>query len=58
MLPFFFIFNALLASRDPSEARIVEEFLQGQGVQDEMKIKILDIIKGMGKFVDAVDCLL
>lgn len=34
--------------RDPSEARIVEEFLQGQGVQDEMKIKILDIIKGMG----------
>ncbi|KAF3649471.1 putative cytochrome 86B1-like [Capsicum annuum] len=33
---------------DPSEARIVEEFLQGQGVQDEMKIKILDIIKGMG----------
>ncbi|PHU25231.1 hypothetical protein BC332_03563 [Capsicum chinense] len=34
--------------RDPSEARIVEEFLQGQGVQDEMKIKILEIIKGMG----------
>ncbi|PHT54639.1 hypothetical protein CQW23_03125 [Capsicum baccatum] len=34
--------------RDPSEARIVEEFLQDQGVQDEMKIKILDIIKGMG----------
>ncbi|XP_060193922.1 uncharacterized protein LOC132623207 [Lycium barbarum] len=34
--------------RDPSEARIVEEFLQGQGIEEEMKIKILDIIKGMG----------
>ncbi|KAK4348221.1 hypothetical protein RND71_034560 [Anisodus tanguticus] len=31
--------------------------LIGQGVQEGMKIKILNIIKGMGKFVDVVDCL-
>ncbi|MCD7446249.1 hypothetical protein HAX54_048447 [Datura stramonium] len=35
-------------SWDPSEARIVEEFLQGQGIEEGMKKKILDIIKGMG----------
>ncbi|XP_004231496.2 uncharacterized protein [Solanum lycopersicum] len=34
--------------RDPSEAKIVEEFLQGQGIEEGMKIKILNIIKGMG----------
>ncbi|XP_019250641.1 PREDICTED: uncharacterized protein LOC109229584 isoform X2 [Nicotiana attenuata] len=39
---------ALLHDIDPSEARIVEEFLQGQGIEEGMKIKILNIIKGMG----------
>ncbi|XP_075100280.1 uncharacterized protein LOC107775181 isoform X2 [Nicotiana tabacum] len=39
---------ALLHDIDPSEERIVEEFLQGQGIEEGMKIKILNIIEGMG----------
>lgn len=35
-------------TRDPSDAMIVEEFLQGQCIEEGMKIKILNIIKGMG----------
>ncbi|KAL3502261.1 hypothetical protein ACH5RR_036710, partial [Cinchona calisaya] len=34
--------------RDPSEDKIVEEFLDGEGVNDNKKTKILNIIKRMG----------
>ncbi|XP_011080896.2 uncharacterized protein LOC105164046, partial [Sesamum indicum] len=34
--------------RDPSEGKIVEDFLVKQGVDDDIKTRILNIIKGMG----------
>ncbi|KAL5540651.1 hypothetical protein UlMin_042843 [Ulmus minor] len=34
--------------RDPSEERIVESFLEKEQIEEEKKIKILSIIKGMG----------
>ncbi|KAL5576195.1 hypothetical protein UlMin_017894 [Ulmus minor] len=34
--------------RDPSEERIVESFLEKERIEEEKKIKILSIIKGMG----------
>ncbi|XP_027099957.1 uncharacterized protein [Coffea arabica] len=34
--------------RDPSEEKIVEEFLEGEGVDDSKKMKILSIINRMG----------
>lgn len=34
--------------RDPSEEKIVEEFLNAEGVEESMKEKILGIINGMG----------
>ncbi|KAE9450783.1 hypothetical protein C3L33_17318, partial [Rhododendron williamsianum] len=34
--------------RDSSEGKIVEEFLEAEGVDESKKIKILSIIKGMG----------
>ncbi|GAV72246.1 HD domain-containing protein [Cephalotus follicularis] len=34
--------------RDPSEEKIVENFLEGEGVEESKKTKILMIIKGMG----------
>ncbi|KAG5620198.1 hypothetical protein H5410_005416 [Solanum commersonii] len=47
-LVFFRRLGFELETSDPSEAKIVEEFLQGQGIEEGMKIKILNIIKGMG----------
>lgn len=37
--------------RDSSEGKIVEEFLEAEGVDESKKIKILSIIKGMGEFL-------
>ncbi|XP_062090052.1 uncharacterized protein LOC133796517 [Humulus lupulus] len=34
--------------RDPSEEKIVENFLEAEGIEEEMKSTILGIIKGMG----------
>ncbi|KAK7404347.1 hypothetical protein VNO78_05167 [Psophocarpus tetragonolobus] len=34
--------------RDPSEDKIVENFLDQEGVEEDIKFKILKIIKGMG----------
>ncbi|XP_030492009.2 uncharacterized protein LOC115708004 [Cannabis sativa] len=34
--------------RDPSEEKIVEKFLEAEGMEEEKKNKILGIIKGMG----------
>ncbi|KAI6669459.1 hypothetical protein NL676_004344 [Syzygium grande] len=34
--------------RDPSEEKIVENFLEEQGVEESKKIKILRIVRGMG----------
>ncbi|VFQ59488.1 unnamed protein product [Cuscuta campestris] len=34
--------------RDPSEAKIVEEFLENEGIEDNTRTNILKIIKGMG----------
>jgi len=35
--------------RDPSEEKIVENFLEEQGEKESKKIKILKIVRGMGK---------
>ncbi|CAN1165018.1 Uncharacterized protein YpgQ [Linum perenne] len=35
--------------RDPSEEKIVEKFLEEEGIDEIKKVKILSIIKGMGK---------
>ncbi|KAJ6916713.1 hypothetical protein NC652_019202 [Populus alba x Populus x berolinensis] len=37
--------------RDPSEEKIVENFLEEEGVDEVKKMKILAIIKGMGAFL-------
>ncbi|XAR63983.1 hypothetical protein NMG60_11024160 [Bertholletia excelsa] len=37
--------------RDSSEEKLVEEFLESEGVEESKRIKILGIIKGMGEFV-------
>ncbi|CAH9096806.1 unnamed protein product [Cuscuta epithymum] len=37
-----------LVSRDPSEEKIVEEFLVHEEIEDSMRIDVLKIIKGMG----------
>uniref|UniRef100_A0A5B7A640 HD/PDEase domain-containing protein n=1 Tax=Davidia involucrata TaxID=16924 RepID=A0A5B7A640_DAVIN len=34
--------------RDPSEEKIVEEFLENEGIEENKRMKILSIIKGMG----------
>lgn len=34
--------------RDPSEANIVEEFLENEGIEDSIRTNVLKIIKGMG----------
>ncbi|XP_015902134.2 uncharacterized protein LOC107435099 [Ziziphus jujuba] len=34
--------------RDPSQERIVENFLEEEGIEEEKKMRILSIIKGMG----------
>jgi len=39
-----------LSSRDPSEEKIVENFLDQEGVEEDKKFKILKIIRGMGEF--------
>ncbi|PPD93486.1 hypothetical protein GOBAR_DD09582 [Gossypium barbadense] len=36
--------------RDPSEEKLVENFLEEEGIAESKKIKILSIIKGMGEF--------
>ncbi|CAN1325487.1 Uncharacterized protein YpgQ [Linum perenne] len=36
------------SSRDPSEEKIVEKFLEEEGIDEIKKVKILSIIKGMG----------
>lgn len=38
----------LLEFRDPSEAKLVENFLNEEGVEEAKKTKILKIISGMG----------
>lgn len=38
-----------LSFRDPSEEETVENFLTEEGVEENKKSKILEIIKGMGK---------
>ncbi|KAH0877736.1 hypothetical protein HID58_065130 [Brassica napus] len=35
-------------ARDPSEAKLVENFLDEEGVEETKKVKILNIINGMG----------
>ena len=42
--------------RDPSEERIVENFLDEEGIDEEKKIKILQIIKGMGELFYFILC--
>lgn len=37
--------------RDPSEEKIVEEFLETEGLEQGKQMKILNIIKRMGKFI-------
>lgn len=44
----FSLFNVVI-SRDPSEEKIVEDFLVKEGVDESIKTRILSIIKGMGK---------
>lgn len=41
--------------RDLSEEKIVENFLEEEGVEESKKAKILQIIKRMGKFCRVVD---
>lgn len=41
--------------RDPSEEKIVEKFLEEEGVEETKKTKILQIIKRMGKFCRVAD---
>ena len=38
-----------MTCRDPSEEKIVENFLKEVGIEESKKIKILSIIKAMGK---------
>lgn len=38
-----------MSYRDPSEEKIVENFLEEEGLEENKKSKILKIIKGMGK---------
>ncbi|KAK4389232.1 putative protein YpgQ [Sesamum angolense] len=51
---FIILCNILLPSwdykymRDPSEGKIVEDFLVKEGVDEDIKTRILNIIKGMG----------
>lgn len=40
-----------MSFRDPSEEKIVENFLEEEGVEENMKSKILKIVRGMGEFV-------
>lgn len=56
--PLFLFFNSVFQHRhlcfcfpcrDPSEEKIVENFLEEQGVEESKKIKILRIVRGMGK---------
>ena len=48
---FSFVFwETALSSRDPSEEKIVENFLDQEGVEEDKKFKILKIIRGMGEF--------
>ncbi|KAM6602437.1 hypothetical protein CsatA_022046 [Cannabis sativa] len=42
------LFFQMTVSRDPSEEKIVEKFLEAEGMEEEKKNKILGIIKGMG----------
>lgn len=37
-----------MSHRDPSEEKIVETFLVEEGIEEEKKLKILDIIKRIG----------
>jgi len=46
-----------LSFRDPSEEKIVENFLDEEGVQEDNKFKILKIIKGMGEFEENLNLL-
>jgi uncharacterized protein len=36
--------------RDPSEEKIVENFLEQECIEEHKKMKILQIVKGMGLF--------
>jgi len=47
---FVFFWETALSSRDPSEEKIVENFLDQEGVEEEKKLKILKIIREMGEF--------
>lgn len=38
-----------LQCRDPSEAKLVENFLEEEGVEEQLKTRILNIIKRMGQ---------
>lgn len=42
--------------RDPSEGKIVEDFLVKEGVDESITTKILSIIKGMGKQLLSTSC--
>lgn len=41
----------ILLCRDPSEEKIVENFLEEEGIEENKKQKILAIIKGMGWYL-------
>ena len=38
-----------MTCRDPSEEKVVEKFLELEGIEEHKKVKILRIIKGMGE---------
>lgn len=46
----FLFWETALSSRDPSEEKIVENFLDQEGVEEDKKLKVLKIIRGMGEF--------
>lgn len=47
---FLFFWETDLSSRDPSEEKIVENFLDQEGVEEDKKLTILRIIREMGEF--------
>lgn len=53
-LPFSILFLFIIQYcdiRDPSEGKIVENFLDKEGLEESKKMRILSIIKGMGKLL-------
>lgn len=44
-----------MSCRDPSEEKIVENFLEDEGLEESKKMRILNVIKKMGKlFLTAI----